>query len=89
MVVDQVRPDWKFGEYGQSQGAQIQMTFNVVNFPGDTPQMFGPYTIDHTTQYISTRMRGGLVSITASGSDLGSFSRLGYCRFRLSSAGRR
>lgn len=88
-VVDQVRPDFKFGEYGQSQGAQIQMTFNVVNFPGDTPTAYGPYTVDQTTQYISTRFRGGLMSITVSGNDLGSFSRLGHVRFRYGEAGRR
>ena len=89
IVVDQVRPDWKFGEYGQSQAAQIQMTFNVVNFPGDTPITYGPYTVDQTTEFLSVRFRGGLISITASGSDLGSFSRLGYCRFRFSPSGRR
>lgn len=88
-VVDQVRPDWKFGEYGQSQGAQISMTFNMVNFPGDTPTIYGPYTVGQATQYLSTRMRGGLMSITASGADLGSFSRLGYVRFRYGEAGRR
>jgi hypothetical protein len=88
-MIDQIRPDWKFGEYGQSQGAQISMTFNVVNFPGDTPTAYGPYNVDQATQFLSTRFRGGLMSITASGSDLGSFSRLGYCRFRYGEAGRR
>lgn len=88
-VVDQVRPDWKFGEYGQSQNAQITMTFNMVDFPGDTPRTYGPYTVQQATQYLSTRMRGGLMSITASGADLGSFSRLGYVRFRYGEAGRR
>lgn len=88
-VVDQVRPDFKFGEYGQSQGAQISMSFNVVNFPGDTPTVYGPYAVDQNTQYISTRFRGGLMSITISGNDLGSFSRLGHVRFRYGEAGRR
>lgn len=88
-VVDQVRPDFKFGEYGQSQGAQIQMSFNVVNFPGDTPVVYGPYTVEQATQYLSTRFRGGLMSITCSGNDLGSFWRLGHVRFRYGEAGRR
>ena len=87
--VDQWRPDFKFGEFGQSQGAQIQMTFNVVNFPGDTPVTYGPYLVTNTTEYISTRFRGGLVSITVSGNDIGSFSRLGYIRYRYSPQGRR
>lgn len=88
-MVDQIRPDWKFGQYGQSQNAQISMTFNMVDFPGDTPRTYGPYTVQQSTQFLSTRMRGGLMSITASGADLGSFSRLGYVRFRYGEAGRR
>jgi len=89
VVVDQVRPDFKFGEFGQAQTAQIQVTFSVVNFPGDTPVIHGPFTFDHTTQYITTRMRGGLISMTFSGNDLGSFARLGYVRYRYSPQGRR
>lgn len=89
VVVDQVRPDWKFGEYGGAQSAQINMTFNVVNFPEDTPEVYGPYSVTEATQYLSTRFRGGLISITASGNDLGSFSRLGHCRFRYTPMGRR
>jgi len=89
VVVDQVRPDFKFGEFGQAQTAQIQVTFNVVNFPGDTPVVHGPFTFDQTTQFITTRMRGGLISMTFSGNDLGSFARLGYVRYRYSPQGRR
>lgn len=88
-MIDQIRPDWIFGEYAQSKGAQISMTFNVVNFSGDTPTQYGPYTVTQATEFLSTRFRGGLVSITASGADLGSFSRIGMCRFRYSPAGRR
>lgn len=87
--VDQFLPDMKWGGYGQSQNAQVQFTFNVVNFSGDTPRTYGPYTVSQASQFISTRFRGGLMSITASGSDLGSFARLGYCRYRWSPAGRR
>ncbi len=88
-VIDQVRPDFKFGEFGQSQNAQIQMTFNLYNFPGDVPHVFGPYTVTQATQFLSTRMRGGLMEIEVSGNDLGSFSRLGYVRFRYGETGRR
>jgi hypothetical protein len=87
--VDQWRPDFKFGELGQPANAQIQMTFNVANYPGDTPRQYGPYTVTQATQFITTRFRGGLVSITISGDDLGSFSRLGYIRYRYSAVGRR
>lgn len=88
-VVDQVRPDFKYGEYGQSQGAQIQLTFKTANFPGDTPVPYGPYTVEQATQFLSTRFRGGLISMKAESSDLGSFWRLGHVRFRFSETGRR
>ncbi len=88
-IIDRVMPDFKFGEYGQSQGAQIQMTFNVVNFPGDTVRSYGPYTVDQATTFLSTRFRGGLIQIVFSGNDLDSFWRLGYVRFRYGEAGRR
>jgi len=87
--VDRWLPDFKFGEFGQPSTAQIHMTFNVANFPGDTPLQYGPYTVTQATQYLTTRFRGGLVSITFSGNDLGSFSRLGYVRYRYSAQGRR
>jgi hypothetical protein len=86
--VDQWRPDFIYGEFNGSPTAQIQMTFNVANFPGDMPNTYGPYTVQQGTDYISTRFRGGLVSITFSGNDLGSFSRLGYVRYRYSAQGR-
>lgn len=87
--VDRFIPDWKGGEYGQPQTAQVQITFNVANYPGDTPAQYGPYSMTQATQFLTTRFRGGLVSISFSGSDLGSFWRLGYCRYRYSAQGRR
>jgi hypothetical protein len=87
--VDQILPDFKFGYYGGSQTAQVQLTFNVVDFPGDTPQVFGPYTVTQATEYISVRFRGRQMSITVSSSDFGSFWRLGRVRYRYAPAGRR
>lgn len=88
-VVDQVLPDFKFGEFGQSAGAQIQMTFHLYKYPGDTPTTHGPFTVTQATKFLSTRMRGALMSIDVASSDLGSFWRLGYVRFRYGEAGRR
>jgi hypothetical protein len=88
-VIDQVLPDFKYGEFDGPGTAQIQMSFNVVNFPGDTPVVYGPYLVTQDTDFLSVRMRGGLISFTVSGSDLGSFSRLGYVRYRYSAQGRR
>ncbi len=87
--VDQIIPDFKFGTFGGAGTAQIQISFNVLNFPGDTPVTYGPYTFTSATQYISVRFRGRLMSITVSSSDIGSFWRLGSCKYRWSPAGRR
>lgn len=87
--VDQVIPDFKYGDYGAAQGAQVQMTFWVVNYPGDTPIPYGPYTVASTTEYISVRFRARQIAIECSGSDLGSFVRLGRVRFRFAASGRR
>lgn len=87
--VDQVLPDMKWGLYGGAPNAQLTMLFNVINFPGDTPEVHGPYTVTQATQYISTRIRGRQMSITVQSADLNSFWRLGRVRFRWSTAGRR
>ncbi len=87
--VDQIIPDMKFGTYAGSSGAQVSLTFNVVDWPGDTPTSYGPYTMTSTTEYISVRFRGRQMSITVSSSDTGSFWRLGKLRYRFSAAGRR
>ena len=89
VFVDQVIPDMKWGFYGQAQTAQIQFTFNVINYPGDSPTQYGPYTVTQATEYISVRFRGRQMSVTVQSSDLGSFWRLGRIRYRFSAMGRR
>jgi len=86
--IDQVWPDMKWGDYAGPQNATISLTFNVVNYPGDTPQTFGPYNVTNSTQYISPRFRGRLVSVTLSSSDINSFWRIGNIRYRWSPDGR-
>ena len=90
VFVDQVIPDFKWETFTGTTSAQIQVTFNVSNFPGDTPTQYGPYTVTSTTEYISTRFRGRLMSVTVQSSDLGSFWRLGKILYRYNpSVGRR
>lgn len=88
--IDQVIPDmiWESEAAGQSS-AQIQITFLTVNYPGDTPIPYGPYTINSTTEYISTRFRARQIAIQLQSSDSGSFWRLGRIRFRFAASGRR
>jgi hypothetical protein len=87
--VDQIYPDFKYGTFAGSAGANIQITVNAVNFPGDTPTTYGPYTVTSTTQLISVRIRARQMSFTVASSDIGSFWRLGKVRYRFSQDGRR
>jgi hypothetical protein len=87
--VDQFIPDFKWQTYaGSTASAQIQVTFNVVDFPGQTPRMYGPYTLVQGTEYLWVRFRGRQVSMTFTGQDLGTWWRFGRCRFRYRSTGR-
>ncbi len=86
--VDQLYPDFKWGTFAGSQGAQIQLMVNVVNYPGDTPTTYGPFTVQQSTQFVSVRIRGRQMSFTVSSSDIGSFWRLGKVRYRYSIDGR-
>jgi hypothetical protein len=86
--VDQVWPDMKWGEYGGTQSATVNITFNVTDYPGQTPTTFGPYPVTVNTNFISPRFRGRLVSITLSSNDLGSFWRIGNIRYRLQQDGK-
>ena len=87
--VDQVLPDFIWGEYGAAQTATIQLTFNVVNYPGDTPISYGPYAVTKATEFITVRFRGRQMSITVQSSDLNSFWRIGRIRYRFAKSGRR
>lgn len=87
--VDQFLPDMRWGTFGNGATAQVTFYFNLVDFPGDTPRVYGPYTVTQATDYISTRFRGRQMSITVQSSDLDSFWRIGRCRYRWSPVGRR
>ncbi len=80
--IDLVWPDFKWGQYNQAQTANMQISFLVVNFPGETPTVYGPYTVTQATKYFNTRLRGRLVSVLIESSDLGSFWRIGNIRYR-------
>lgn len=87
--VDWFLPDMKFGTYGSANGAQVEITFKSLDYPGDTPKTYGPYTFTSSTEYLNPRIRGRLMSIRIESNDTGSFWRIGRCRYRWASAGRR
>lgn len=87
--VDQVIPDMIWETQGANTSAQIQVTFLTVNYPGDVPISYGPYTVNSSTEYISVRFRARQIAIQLQSSDIGSFWRLGKIRFRFAASGRR
>ena len=89
VFVDQIIPDFKWDVFTGGTSAQIRLTFNVSNFPGDTPISYGPYTVTNSTEYLSVRFRGRLMSVTVASSDLGSFWRIGSIKYRFNPSGRR
>jgi hypothetical protein len=89
VFVDQILPDFKWAVFTGGASAQIQLTFNVTNYSGGIPTVYGPYTVTQATVCIAVRFRGRLMSITVASADLGSFWRLGSIKYRYAPAGRR
>lgn len=89
VIVDQIIPDFKWATYTGGPSAQIQLTFNVSDFPGDTPVQYGPYTVTQATEYLEVWFRGRLMSVTTQSNDIGSFWRTGSLKFRYAQSGRR
>ena len=87
--VDWIIPDMKWGYYEGSQTANVKITIYVTNYPGDTPQAYGPYTVQQATEYVNTRFRGRQIAFKVESDDLDSFWRLGNIRFRYATDGRR
>ena len=86
--IDQVWPDFKWGYYNGTQNASLLMTFYVTDYPGQTPRVYGPFTLTQATKYITPRLRGRLVSIKFESNDVDTFWRIGAPRYRLTPAGR-
>ena len=86
--VDWVWPDMKWGQYSQPSTAVVAISFYVVDYPGDTPVLYGPYSVTQATEYFYTRFRGRLMSIRISSDDLGSFWRVGAIRYRYAQDGK-
>ena len=88
MFIDQIWPDMKWGYYDGTQNAQIQLTFYVADYAGQTPIQYGPFLMTQATTYITPRFRGRLVSIKIESNDIGSFWRLGNIRYRYQEDGK-
>lgn len=83
--IDWIIPDLVTG----GTSPTLSVTVLAANYPGDTPQTFGPFTMTNTTEYIPVRIRARLVGLQVSSNDLGTFWRWGKWRVRFGPAGRR
>jgi hypothetical protein len=88
MFIDQIWPDMKWGYYGGTQNAQVQLTFYVADYAGQTPVQYGPYLMTQATTFLTPRFRGRLVSIKIESNDIGSFWRIGNIRYRYQEDGK-
>jgi hypothetical protein len=88
VFVDEWWPDMKWGYYGGAQSATVQITFYAADFPGQTPTVYGPYSVTQATEWFNTRIRTRLLSIEVSSDDIGSFWRIGDNRYRYQMDGR-
>lgn len=90
--VDQIWPDMKWGFYDGAQNAKLQVTFYVADYPGGHVEIYGPYKMDSTTDYITSRFRGRLVSFRierdASSDVVNDFWRIGATRYRFQPDGK-
>jgi len=66
IFVDQVWPDFKWGPYEGEQSANLNITFFVCDYPGETPRVYGPMMMNKATKFLTPRFRGRLVSMQIS-----------------------
>jgi hypothetical protein len=78
----------KWGYFGGTQNATVQLTFYSTDYPSATPYAYGPYNLTQATTYITPRFRGRLVSIKIDSEDIGSFWRIGNMRYRIQEDGK-
>ena len=88
MFVDQVWPDMKWGYFGGTQNATVNMTFYTADYPGQTPIASKTFPMTQLTKYLTPRFRGRLVSVKLESQDLGSFWRIGNIRYRFQQDGK-
>lgn len=88
MFVDQIWPDMKWGYYNGAQDADLTITFYVTDYPHADAIPYGPFAFNNTTDFITPRFRGRLVSIKMQSDDAGSFWRIGATRYRFQQDGK-
>lgn len=94
VFVDEVWPDFKWGEFGGSETAQIQITLLCRDSAGGPQRTYGPFVVGKTTPFFTpediegTRPRCRFMSVKVESIDTGSFWRLGLIKYRYAPDGR-
>lgn len=86
LFVDWIIPDFIM----TGPNPSVKITVYATNYPGATPDTFGPYTITPMTnpQYISIRTRARQMAFKIESDSLGTFWRNGAIRYRAAKSGR-
>jgi hypothetical protein len=85
--VDWIWPDMKWGFYDAAQSGTVQISFLCADYPGQTPTVYGPYTVTQATEYFYTRFRARLMAVKISSDTLGTWWRIGNIRYRFAPDG--
>lgn len=95
IFVDMIVPDFKLSWSGAPPMIALQLLatdYPFANDGGADALVCGPYSINAqnpgATQFVPCNVRARQVALAASGSDLGTFNRIGAIRFRVSPDGR-
>lgn len=103
IFIDWLLPDFKYRKFpqdnpfssgfssgfGSSPGATLSVTLLVTDYPNVVPTEIGPFIVDPSVPFIAPRGRGRLIGLRISSSDLGTWWRLGNCRYRGAIDGKR
>lgn len=87
--IDLIIPDFIYGLRSATPSATLTITFLGVNYPDDTPTVYGPYSVTSSTSFINCRIRNRLLSAVITSNQTTEFWRLGRIRFRFAASGRR
>ncbi len=87
--VDRLDPDFSQSLSGGATTVLTDVTIYGQDFPDDTPNVYGPFTVTSSTPYCNLNIRHRQLAVEFGGDDLGTTSRLGAIRIRMSPSGRR
>lgn len=89
VFIDQCWIDFRFGLYGGSTNATIQLTWKGTMYATQAPRVYGPFIATSSTHFVEPKVRARMVSLRVESTDLGSFWRMGNLRVRMQPNGRR